>query len=444
MENDEIITNVTDLLWFQTLQALPVPNPRCNTVSKTFPKHWALVVKFLKEWKDLGWYKALNPGSNSTNLKERIVEHLNKKKKLLPRREIPQVYIESLLLQAGENSTKSHYYYYSKQQFLKWSESQFKHDLAAVEKKEKPTVNDIIRLFHIATGERNRDTIVGLGYGKAFRRSDLDTNMTMFETAMTKFAIEFNDDLFQYLRPARSVYLHSYQDLNPNDPERIAISRDSVWIGKLYKKVLSEYNSAFQRWTKGTGGGSGADEDFDNWEERDQLELFANYADHGSVDYLAYLLMLDKSANYVINTINDPAPADTVTEDGASINNSDNQRTPKRKRKTSTTVDKLASTAKDMQEDMRKMFKETLSVLNGKGEGNTEGVRNNGEVARLNREHMALDGMSKCYEIIRNLDSQISLLNQNEDENNRDGNLQLRILEKAKMAAYKKLQNFSE
>ena len=78
------------------------------------------------------------------------------------------------------------------------------------------------------------------------------------------------------------------------------------------------------------------------------------------------------------------------------------------------------------------MFKETLSVLNGKGEGNTEGVRNNGEVARLNREHMALDGMSKCYEIIRNLDSQISLLNQNEDENNRDGNLQLRILEKAK------------
>ena len=54
LENDEVITNVTDLLWFQTLQALPVPNPRCNTVSKTFPKHWALVVKFLKEWKDLG------------------------------------------------------------------------------------------------------------------------------------------------------------------------------------------------------------------------------------------------------------------------------------------------------------------------------------------------------------------------------------------------------
>ena len=90
------------------------------------------------------------------------------------------------------------------------------------------------------------------------------------------------------------------------------------------------------------------------------------------------------------------------------------------------------------------MFKETLTFLSQTAQGHTEEPSAS---TKLNTEHTQLDGMAKCFEIIRNLDSQIEKLSAKcgfeSDEDNEKEDEQMQILKKAKMAAYKKLQMFS-
>jgi len=45
--------------------------------------------------------------------------------------------------------------------------------------------------------------------------------------------------------------------MDPNDPERIAITRDYTWLKKLWFDELKEYNRALTNWQLGTGGGPG-------------------------------------------------------------------------------------------------------------------------------------------------------------------------------------------
>ena len=429
------------------IQSEPKDNPTFNTIRCTFPSIWNIVIKLLKEWKELGWYKPNNPGSNPTNLKEKIVENITKTRKMTKRDNIPSYIIDLVIKQQGSTALKTHYQWYCMDVFLLWSESQYKTNLLEASQKDKPTVNDIIRLFSIATAENNRDIITSMGYGKAFKRSELDANMSIFDSAMTKWAIEFNNSSYYFRTPGRASYLSSFHKMDPNDPARISIERDYIWIGRVYKKVLTEYNVAYRRWTKGTGGGSGAEENFENWETREKLENFANYATNGSVDYLAYLLMLDKKANYVINTINDEAPAHTVTEDGNSAGNSGNiARTPKKKRKTA--MEQVASTAKEIQEDMKGILQESMKLLGSKNEANSNAQQTQ-EVATMELQHKSVDGMTKCYNLICSLETQLDKMKTGAEENDSDDNessrktKRMELLEKALSAAYEKLENFS-
>ena len=82
------------------------------------------------------------------------------------------------------------------------------------------------------------------------------------------------------------------------------------------EKTIKEYNAAMKLWKLGTGGGSGAPENYCDWETRDG-EYFATYGDDkdNRKDYLAWIYVLDQQMNYAFDTVNDPAPDDTVTED---------------------------------------------------------------------------------------------------------------------------------
>ena len=412
-----------------------------------------MVQDFVKEWKALGWYKANNPGKNATNLKEKIVEHITKKRILKKRSLIPDTYLRTMAQDSSSyNPFQNQYYFYCKGEFLQWAEDQFKTDLAAGAKKSKPAVNDIIRLFSIATSETNRDLVTNLGYGKAFKRSDLDGSMSLFDSIMTKFSIQFNDTSLTFVKPQRACYLATTQELNPNEMERILIKRNHEWMGSLYKKTLGEYNKAFKKWTKGTGGGSGSEENFQDWELREKTEEFANYSNSGSVDYLAYMLMLDKQAGYVINTINESAPDGTVNEDGTMTRNGKQPNgTPKKKRKTA--VDKVATAAKEMQDDMKDILKETMSILagvTGETDSNTASNFNQAAALTLDTEHKALDGMAKCYQLINNLEAQIEAINRKKtDASATDGGAskmeeKIGMLEKALFATYARLAKFSE
>ena len=165
------------------------------------------------------------------------------------------------------------------------------------------------------------------------------------------------------------------------------------------------------------------------------------------------MLMLDKQAGYVINTINESAPDGTVNEDGTMTRNGKQPNgTPKKKRKTA--VDKVATAAKEMQDDMKDILKETMSILAGATPGetdsNTASNINQAAALTLDTEHKALDGMAKCYQLINNLEAQIEAINRkNTDASATDGGAskmeeKIGMLEKALFATYARLAKFSE
>ena len=103
--------------------------------------------------------------------------------------------------------------------------------------------------------------------------------------------------------------------------------------------------------------------------------------------------MLDKEIGFVINTINDPAPTDTVREDG----DKKGTESPAKKRKTS--QDKLADTAMAFND----MMKETLGVVKeafgGKGKGT--------EIDTI--EH-SVSALQRTIDLINSLNEQIDII----------------------------------
>ena len=184
-------------------------------------------------------------------------------------------------------------------------------------KREKSLPNDIIRIFGIACSNESRDDICKLTESKAFSRADLDGALHFTDSIFFRWAESFNDPDYILQDPPRAKFLSSYIDLDPNDETRINIMRDYKWVKNVYRTVMKKYNAAMKRWKMETGGGPGAPENFaGKWEDRENLELFSNYADSGSCDYLAYILMYDKDVGFTLNAVNDPAPAHTVMENG--------------------------------------------------------------------------------------------------------------------------------
>ena len=387
---------ISDFLWFHSLQELPKENSKFNTVAKHFPKIWNMMTIVFKYWKEeVKWYKP-SKATNPTDFKRQVVEYILGERKIVRRSEIPSKYLQTLRPEK-DDCTKGAYYYLSKDIFLEHCEILYKHDKADKDHKEKHCVNDILRLFSIATDQHNRDDLLKISKGKAYVRSDLDGPLSMFDSVMQRWSLQFNDPNKRYTTPFRAIHLSTFEDMDPNDPERINISRDYVWLGKLYKRVMKEYDPAWKRWTKGTGGGSGMPEDFHCWEERENLEEFANYADNRSVECLAYILMLDKKAEYILNTINEPVREDTVMEDGGVSNGGDGGCS---KRRRTTAADRIAATTKEITDNMNKSMQGTLDTVkklfSGMGDrGNSKDV---------------VGGMDRCMKVIRSIEMQMKVV----------------------------------
>ena len=116
---------------------MPDPSAKKTTIRSQWPTIWNMVQDFVKEWKALGWYKANNPRKNATNLKEKIVEHITKKRILKKRSLIPDTYLRTMAQDSSSyNPFQNQYYFYCKGEFLQWAEDQFKTDLAAAKKNQ--------------------------------------------------------------------------------------------------------------------------------------------------------------------------------------------------------------------------------------------------------------------------------------------------------------------
>ena len=107
--------------------------------------------------------------------------------------------------------------------------------------------------------------------------------------------------------------------------------------------------------------------------------------------------MLDKKAEYILNTINDPAPGDTVTEDGAESNGG---RGGCSKRRRTNVADRITATAKEIIDNMNKSMQGTLATV--KEMFSSMGDRGNSTDV--------VGGMDKCMKVIRNIEMQMEVV----------------------------------
>ena len=96
-------------------------------------------------------------------------------------------------------------------------------------------------------------------------------------------------------------------------------------VSSIFAKVLSEYNTAMEKYTKGTGGGSGShamfavwdearSEQHKQWKER-SVGWIAQYAGQMSMLYLGVVLMWDAEFGYIFHARKDPMPDDCMIDD---------------------------------------------------------------------------------------------------------------------------------
>ena len=105
----------------------------------------------------------------------------------------------------------------------------------------KPTVNDRIRLTSIMGLQDNRDHLIKLGGARNVSRADADGPLSMFDSIFLEIQIQFNDLELTLTEPERASYLETYIDLDPNEAERIKITRDYKWVRKVWQDTIANY-----------------------------------------------------------------------------------------------------------------------------------------------------------------------------------------------------------
>ena len=288
-----------------------IPSHKTSTsLRMLYPNLWKVVTKFCDHWLEEKFEVAVK-SKNKTNFKTKVVKQVLSMRKFSRLTTVP-----AALRDLYPNpSSKSHVYVLDLDSFLEHADTHYKVDRAASDERMLANVNDKIRLAGILARSDNRDDTMKLGRGKGTDRADVDGPLGWKDTIFSRFALQMNDPGLILHRPDRATYLVNNERMNPNDISRINIERSHKWVRALHRSIISDYNKAYKKWTKGTGGGSGYPENCSDWNERD-AELFSNYASVGKGDYLAWMYMLDAKAGFIFNLVNDPPPSDSVLEDG--------------------------------------------------------------------------------------------------------------------------------
>jgi hypothetical protein len=128
----------------------------------------------------------------------------------------------------------------------------------------------------------------------------------------------------------RCTHLNGWETIDPNDAERVAIARSGNDIKIIYDKLSNEYKKAMKKYTKGTGGGSGASENFEVWEERDHTKWFHGYTQHTT--YLTWIHLCDKDSGYALYSKYEGLPVHCRMDGDTS--SSSKQHTPRKTKET--------------------------------------------------------------------------------------------------------------
>lgn len=169
-----------------------------------------------------------------------------------------------------------------------------------VAKVQRHLPNDYVRLVAVVLHPDNRD-LMNIVLDERKSRADLDdpsrSKTAIFET----FAAQFSADTL-YRHPQRwdridEKNLDNKEKVDPNDPQYKRKSWTGLELKVMYEMVMKKYKEVSKKWQAGTGGGPGAPENYEIWQERAD-ELFQNYT--GGKDFIPWLTWV-----YVMDMSND-------------------------------------------------------------------------------------------------------------------------------------------
>ncbi len=116
-----------------------------------------------------------------------------------------------------------------------------------------------------------------------------------------------------HLRGAGTFDEHG--QFNPNNLDRIALPWTPTEVEIIFKQVTFEYNKAMELYTMGTGGGPGAPENFNVWQEHDPTTV-VSYIQQSTFIYLSLIHIWDKMYSFPFVNVKDKLPASAEISDG--------------------------------------------------------------------------------------------------------------------------------
>ena len=85
-------------------------------------------------------------------------------------------------------------------------------------------------------------------------REGVDDPDKRVKAIFPKLAIEFCNRHIKVFHSPRTEHIEGYEEMNPNNLERIGIPRDGLWIKNAIDATIKWYRATNLLWREGTGG----------------------------------------------------------------------------------------------------------------------------------------------------------------------------------------------
>ena len=334
---DMVQTQGNEMNVYQLDQYKKNPKKRFHTNTahdeKLYPDLWKLAVKvhdhLCKNRKD---YPRL--ASNKSDARHFIGDLIAKHRRIVNRADINGVndMLFHLEIIKEVNKDKNVFYYLSQDEMekvllQKWGISSAMN--------MQISVNEKVRLFGIIFNSADlREYLPDLcNKSLSGNRRALDAARSRKAAAIKVLCNRFIDDEVvvslpqKWTDPATAINIDkqmgdgTYEEhgkFDPNNLNRIKLPWQEHHIKTMFALVQTEYNKSMDKYTKGTGGGSGDDVNYSSWQYRDETRL-AGYSEQQNQLYLTLIYMWDKEHGYAFVTTKDKLPEDCGREDDDDI-----------------------------------------------------------------------------------------------------------------------------
>jgi hypothetical protein len=157
------------------------------------------------------------------------------------------------------------------------------------------TNDDYVRLIGVMLQESFHDKSDILN-DKRKSRTVLDNTANMSKKACFNAAArDFCNHSITILHPLhweRVIEMHGDPCIEPSNLARMSLPSTGDNMLSMYDSVMVKYKATMKNWTKGAGSGSGAPENYANWQIRDEAEYFEGYAKvYGGSHELTWIYM---------------------------------------------------------------------------------------------------------------------------------------------------------